>query len=1018
MKLPDINRFFKVLKTGLANKIKKQICLVSNSELFKSSFFTRQLDDSLEFENKKEAIKFYLEKNWTWHLACSKEFDGGWYLDEYPDVRNANINPLVHFLEHGQFEGRLPVNNVAAAYEYHLWAGAQKIMLPRLKRLVEDVNSSGIARSYGRWALARWAYWCSDFESAFAHLKAFHECNTKYPNHSGPLILYIVILLRLKQLDSAKHIIDRKKTDKSFISDLLLLESNLFHAENVPLSCSKKLDAINKIFQAYKLCTLAKANQNKPLTLNNLKPAVSTRINCGKKVSVIIPAFNAAKYIETALDCLLSQTWKNLEVIIVDDASEDNTSEIVQHWIQSNACRNGKEFKLEIKNRNAGAYSARNHGMSIATGDFLTVHDADDYSHPQKIALQAEAIEKYKKQASVSSWVRCSEELVFQHWRVEESLIHRNVSSLMISRKIFDELGYWDQVRFGADTEYYERVIMRYGRESIIEVLQDVPLSFGLSDSNSLTNKRQSHRITEFFGVRKDYLDSARIWHRSSDASLYLDKDFVIRPFPIPDSLLTSRQKNAPKTDFRDIIRYSEIWDANWYISRYKNLQIQKIDCLEHFVQEGFHQNYDPCSELSISYLNNFYSSNSQVHLADLDSISLEVKPPFKIKGQSSKGCQNVLICGHSAGRELFGAERSFLDMVKAASGRNYRVFITLPSAENRKYIEQLSAYCDSIFILNDAWWQKGISAVDTNILLFEQILIEYEIKLVHVNTVVQNSVYEAVARTGIPIITHVRELLSEDATLLNTLCASAKEGYRRVLHSSDCLIANSVQTKKDVVSQLQLGREEAKHIQVIPNVFDPLMSEFDKTSQKSGNLDSTMRFGLISSNITKKGIKDAVELADNLEKIGYKDVEIVLIGPETELIAQINEKKRFGKHRLLKYLGYVENTAEIYANIDVVLNLSNFAESFGRTVLEGMAYGKPSLVYEKGALLDIVEHEKTGLIVPFRDIEALLKAVLRMKSDSHFYRLMSKNAKVKFETNFSIESYADAIDKVYKVYI
>lgn len=87
-----------------------------------------------------------------------------------------------------------------------------------------------------------------------------------------------------------------------------------------------------------------------------------------KVISVIIPAYNAERYIEQCLDSLYCQSYKNLEIIVVDDGSTDRTAEIADKF----------PVKL-IKQNNQGVSAARNKGILEATGEYIHFMDADDY---------------------------------------------------------------------------------------------------------------------------------------------------------------------------------------------------------------------------------------------------------------------------------------------------------------------------------------------------------------------------------------------------------------------------------------------------------------------------------------------------------------------------------------------------------------------------------------------------------------------------------------------------------------
>lgn len=103
-------------------------------------------------------------------------------------------------------------------------------------------------------------------------------------------------------------------------------------------------------------------------------------------VSVVIPAYNMAAYIGEAIESLLNQTYKSLEIIVIDDGSIDSTAEIVRRYPVR-----------YVKQANAGPSVAKNHGLLLATGDYIAVLDADDRSHPERIARQVAFLDENPK---------------------------------------------------------------------------------------------------------------------------------------------------------------------------------------------------------------------------------------------------------------------------------------------------------------------------------------------------------------------------------------------------------------------------------------------------------------------------------------------------------------------------------------------------------------------------------------------------------------------------------------------
>jgi len=108
------------------------------------------------------------------------------------------------------------------------------------------------------------------------------------------------------------------------------------------------------------------------------------------RVSIIIPAYNAARYIEQTLNAVVNQTYKNIEVIIVNDGSMDNTSAVAKSFMT------GKNMDYRVVNKsNGGQSSARNLGISQSGGGYLSFLDSDDYVQPDYIERLVTALKEY-----------------------------------------------------------------------------------------------------------------------------------------------------------------------------------------------------------------------------------------------------------------------------------------------------------------------------------------------------------------------------------------------------------------------------------------------------------------------------------------------------------------------------------------------------------------------------------------------------------------------------------------------
>ena len=121
-------------------------------------------------------------------------------------------------------------------------------------------------------------------------------------------------------------------------------------------------------------------------------------------VSIIIPVYNVEPYIKRCIDSISSQTYKNLEIIVVDDGSKDNSASICEE-----GAKRDSRIKM-IRKENAGAGYARNTGMDAAKGEYIFFVDSDDYIMPGCIERLLEVALKEDADIVKCSWIEGSED--------------------------------------------------------------------------------------------------------------------------------------------------------------------------------------------------------------------------------------------------------------------------------------------------------------------------------------------------------------------------------------------------------------------------------------------------------------------------------------------------------------------------------------------------------------------------------------------------------------------------------
>ncbi|WP_179374543.1 glycosyltransferase family 2 protein [Winogradskyella wichelsiae] len=116
-----------------------------------------------------------------------------------------------------------------------------------------------------------------------------------------------------------------------------------------------------------------------------------------KKVSVIIPLYNASEFLSTTINSVLKQSYSNIEVIIIDDNSTDDSFDKALSFKSDNL--------MVVKNKGKGACSARNYGFDLSTGDYIQFLDADDILSPDKIEKQVKALKGALDQLAVCNTI-------------------------------------------------------------------------------------------------------------------------------------------------------------------------------------------------------------------------------------------------------------------------------------------------------------------------------------------------------------------------------------------------------------------------------------------------------------------------------------------------------------------------------------------------------------------------------------------------------------------------------------
>lgn len=410
----------------------------------------------------------------------------------------------------------------------------------------------------------------------------------------------------------------------------------------------------------------------------------------------------------------------------------------------------------------------------------------------------------------------------------------------------------------------------------------------------------------------------------------------------------------------------SALFDSAYYLAQNPDIKAAGADPVLHYLQHGAAEGREPSLLFSGDLYQQLYPDVALSGLNPLVHFIRYGQPAGRQLQQSFNGWQApasgpvVLLAGHAAGTTLFGAERSLLDVLQALNVLGYRVVVTLPAANNAEYLAQLRPYCQAVVVFPYRWWQANCPAHPQLVECFKQVMQQHQVQLLHANTLVHYEALIAARELGIKTVFHVRELPALDPDLCQAMAATPEQLLMHVQQHADLVIANSHFT----ASQFPGCRQMA----VVPNTLD-----CDQFALAPLQAATELRVALISSNSAKKGLTDFVALA-RLAEQQQLPIKCLLIGPDNEQTQQLMQQQAQGEFpACLELAGYYQHPVQALQQTDIVLNLSHFQESFGRTVAEAMAAGRVVIAYRWGALPELIRHGETGFLVPFADIDGVI---------------------------------------------
>lgn len=269
------------------------------------------------------------------------------------------------------------------------------------------------------------------------------------------------------------------------------------------------------------------------------------------RVSICIPCHNAARYVSEAIDSVLNQTWTNLEIVVVDDQSDDGSREILAGI---------RDERLTVLHRTYGnASAARNEAFRNSSGDYVKFFDADDLLSPGLVESQVTRLRKRKASVATCEWgrfygddpngYRANPEAVWKDLPADEWLVTSwddarpmmQPGLFLLPRSLVETAGPWDEsLTLIDDFEFFAR-ILSHANEVLFTPGERLLYRSGISESLS---QRKSPEAVES-AARSLLKGTAHLLEKRCDAAARracanLLQDFVYTCYPDYPSLRES----------------------------------------------------------------------------------------------------------------------------------------------------------------------------------------------------------------------------------------------------------------------------------------------------------------------------------------------------------------------------------------------------------------------------------------------------------------------------------------------
>ncbi len=309
-------------------------------------------------------------------------------------------------------------------------------------------------------------------------------------------------------------------------------------------------------------------------------------------ISVILPVYNAENYILESINSVLNQTYTNFELIVINDGSKDNSSEVIKSISDKRI--------IYIEQQNQGLAKTLNNGLKIAKGDFIARQDHDDISLPLRFEKQIQYFLNNKNCGLLGTWATIINEQGIatgqfhkhptKNSELKIKLLLDNYfvhTSVMFRKDVITNCGTYNETINGLvqDFEYWYRISQHFEIANLPELLINYrQLSTGMSFTE-LNNNYSTIVAQQSFNNIKHYLTNSQYDLAEKISKLYhgintvsYTKIDVKQSIDLFNTLVYKINKNQPKAELEELTkRYNFYFTYNYYNSKIYNPTTSKL---------------------------------------------------------------------------------------------------------------------------------------------------------------------------------------------------------------------------------------------------------------------------------------------------------------------------------------------------------------------------------------------------------------------------------------------------------